>query len=134
MFKHFLLPTDGSPLSDAAVDKAVTFAKEAQAKITGLHVMPEWPITSTARATAKDHAETYLARVAEAAQAAGVACETLAVGSDHPYQEIIKTAETSKCDLIVMASHGRSAVQGLLLGSQTNKVLAHTKIPVLVYR
>lgn len=145
MFKHLLVPTDGSPLSEMAVQKAVAFAKEAQAKVTGLHVIPEFHIF-TYRAEmledtkeqyaqdAKAHAEKYLAVIAQAATQAGVPCETTSVISDHPYEAIIKIAADRSCDLIVMASHGRSGVQGQLIGSETQKVLTHSKLPVLVYR
>jgi nucleotide-binding universal stress UspA family protein len=71
-------------------------------------------------------------RVTDAANAAGVACETVQVEHDHPYQAIIATAKDKGCDIIVMASHGRSGLSAILLGSVTNKVLTHTNIPVLV--
>lgn len=80
----------------------------------------------------KQHAGKVLNHVAGAAKAAGVPCDTVQVEDDQPYRAIIKTAEDEGCDLIVMASHGRSGISAVLLGSVTNKVLTHTKIPVLV--
>ena len=145
MFKHLLLPIDGSELSEAAVQKGVAFAKSLNASITGFYVMPEFHIftyrtemvDNTKEEFAKDcraHADRYLAVVKKAAKAAGVDCDTSVATSDHPYEAIIKAAEKKGCDLIMMASHGRRGVQGLLLGSETQKVLTHSKIPVLVYR
>jgi nucleotide-binding universal stress UspA family protein len=145
MFKHLLLPTDGSELSEAAIRKGVQFAKTINAKVTGFYVMPEFHVFTyrtemledTKEQFAKDckaHADQFLAVIEKAAKAAGVACDTAVVTSDHTYEAIIKAAEKKGCDLIMMASHGRSGVQGLLLGSETHKVLTHSKIPVLVYR
>lgn len=145
MFKHLLVPTDGSPLSEAAIQQAVTFAKEVQAQITGLHVIPKFHIftyrvevledtKAQYRQDAKEHAERYLAVIAQAAKDAGVICQTTCVESDHPYEEIIKTAVERHCDLILMASHGRRGIQGQLLGSETQKVLTHCQVPVLVVR
>jgi nucleotide-binding universal stress UspA family protein len=80
------------------------------------------------------HGETTLAAAAQAAQAAGVVCEVLSVEHEQPYQAIIDTAAAKGCDLIVMASHGRRGMAALLLGSETVKVLTHSRIPVLVHR
>ena len=145
MFKHLLLPIDGSKLSEAALQKGVEFAKSLNARITGFYVMPEFHIFTyrtelvedTKEEFAKDcriHADQFLAVVEKAAKAAGVACDTAVATSDHPYEAIIQAAEEKNCDLIMMASHGRRGMQGLLLGSETQKVLTHSKIPVLVYR
>ncbi len=145
MFKHLLLPIDGSKLSEAAIQKGVQFAKSLNAKITGFYVMPEFHIFTyrtemvddTKEEFAKDcraHADRFLAVVATAAKAAGVACDIAVATSDHPYEAILQAAQEKKCDLIMMASHGRRGVQGLLLGSETQKVLTHSKIPVLVVR
>ncbi len=81
-----------------------------------------------------DHAEKTLGAVVRAAQAAGVACETVQVEHEHPYRAIIDIAEAKRCDLIVMASHGRHGVSAIVLGSETVKVLTHCKVPVLVHR
>ncbi|KWR91976.1 universal stress protein [Cupriavidus sp. IDO] len=145
MFKHILVPTDGSVLSDAAVRMAVTLAKAFEARITGLHVIPEFHVFTHRVDMLEDsqeryaqlaemHAERYLAVVAQAAQEAAVACETISVTHDHPYEAIIRTGEERNCDLIVMASHGRAGLQGLLIGSETQKVLTHCRIPVFVFR
>jgi nucleotide-binding universal stress UspA family protein len=145
MFKHLLLPTDGSELSDVAIKKGVQFAKTINAKITGIHVIPEFHVFTyrtemledTREQYAKDsraHAQQYLAVIETAAREAGVMCDTAYATSDQPYEVIIKTAVERGCDLIMMASHGRRGVQALLIGSETHKVLTHSKIPVLVYR
>ena len=148
MFKHILLPTDGSKLSNRAVRLGITFAKEVGARITTIHAVPEFRmvveegLVSPAAAELKkrfeaeslEHARKMLARIEKAAQEAGVECESVTVVSDYPYQVIIDTAKKKKCDLILMASHGRRGITGLLLGSETAKVLTHSKIPVLVVR
>jgi nucleotide-binding universal stress UspA family protein len=145
MFKHLLLPTDGSPSSHDAIEKAVGFAKSAQAQVTGLYVMPEFHVLTYRVETMEDtkaqfaadcraHAKKYLDVIQQAADQAGVTCRTVSVSSDHPFEAIIGTAEKDACDLIVMASHGRAGLRALLLGSETLKVLTHSKIPVLVFR
>ncbi|EEA01026.1 UspA domain protein [Burkholderia sp. H160] len=124
---------------------AVSVAKTFDAKVTGIHVIPEFHLltydsemladTPTNHARhARKHAEKYLAFVEKVATDAAVLCTTTWVVSDHPYQAIIKAAQERQCDLIVMASHGRRGISGLLLGSETQKVLTHSRIPVLVYR
>jgi nucleotide-binding universal stress UspA family protein len=148
MFKHLLLPTDGSKLADRAVQRGIEFAKEIKAQVTAVHVIPEFtmmadesfvlPTSADLKRRydkeAKARAEKMLAKIGERAQAAGVKSEGIAVMGDRPYEEIIETAKKRKCDLIVMASHGRRGLSGLLLGSETSKVLTHSKIPVLVVR
>jgi nucleotide-binding universal stress UspA family protein len=145
MFTHILLPTDGSPLSEAAIRQGIQFAKGINAKITGFYVMPEFHVFTyrtemledTKEEFAKDcetHARQYLGVIEKVAKEAGVACDTTFATDDHPYEAIIKAAEKQGCDLIMMASHGRRGVQGILIGSETQKVLTHSKIPVLVYR
>jgi nucleotide-binding universal stress UspA family protein len=145
MFKHILLPTDGSNLSQVAIQKGVQLAKSVQAKITGISVVPEQKyilyqtdiIVQKKEETVKHHklqASRNLAVIEKAAKVAGVPCETLCEIGDHPYEAIIKVAEKRGCDLIMMASHGRRGLKGLLLGSETQKVLTHSRIPVLVHR
>lgn len=145
MFKHLLLPTDGSDLSVAAILKGIQVARGMNAKVTGFHVLPEFHVltyqTEMLGSTeeefqrhAKAQAEQYLGVIVRAAKEANVVCETASSVSDHPYEEIILAAGERVCDLIVMASHGRKGLQGLLLGSETQKVLTHSVIPVLVYR
>lgn len=147
MFKHILVPTDGSQLSQETARRAVAFAKESGARITAFFAKPEYPITYFGEGALIDpttpekfaemadrQAEEVLGFVRQECAAAGVECDTVSVVSDVPYQAIIETAEKAGCDLIFMASHGRRGISGLLLGSETHKVLTHSKIPVLVYR
>jgi nucleotide-binding universal stress UspA family protein len=145
MFTHLLVPTDGSPLSDIAIQMAVTVAKENHAKLTALHVLPEFRVFAYGAEmpadteehflkVARQHAEDYLAAVTKAATQAGVECETVATTRAHPYEAIVSIATQRSCDLIVMASHGRSGLRALLIGSETQKVLTHSDVPVLVVR
>jgi nucleotide-binding universal stress UspA family protein len=145
MFNHLLVPTDGSALSEVAVQMAVTLAAENDASVTGLHVMPEFHVMAYGSEMLRDteekfvqanreRAEAFLAAVTKAATQASVICETVATTCAHPYEAIISIAIERNCDLIVMASHGRSGVRGLLIGSETQKVLTHSAIPVLVVR
>ena len=146
MFKSILVPTDGAELSQRAVRTAVELAKVHEARITGIHVIPDYhlliayegafdPVTEERiEEEAKTRAETYLAFVRKAAEDAGVPCDTVCETSDHPHDAILKTASARKCDLIVMTSHGRKGLAAMLLGSETRKVLTHGKIPVLVVR
>ncbi|MGO4305994.1 MULTISPECIES: universal stress protein [unclassified Cupriavidus] len=145
MFNHLLLPVDGSALSESAFHKAIAFAGEMNARVTAIRVCPDYHILAyhtemlsdtreQYKEAAWENATHYLSRLAREAGAAGVDCQTLYSVSDHPYEAIIKAAEDRECDLIVMASHGRRGVQGVLIGSETQKVLTHSKIPVLVYR
>lgn len=145
MFKHLLLPTDGSELSLAAVRHGVRFAKECGAHVTGVSVTPQFHVLTFNTTMIEDTKEVFLAeshaqaqrnlaQLKKAADDAGVSCDTEIAVSDHPYEAIVRVAETAGCDLIMMASHGRHGAQALLLGSETQKVLTHTRIPVLVYR
>jgi nucleotide-binding universal stress UspA family protein len=146
MYRNILIATDGSELAGKAVSHGVSLAKLANAKITALIVeapfnvfnVPESQTRQMSEAFAKhaehikQHATKVMNHVADAAKAAGVTCEMVQLEHEQPYEAIIKTAEDKGCDLIVMASHGRSGISAVLLGSVTNKVLTHTKIPVLV--
>jgi len=145
MYTHILIPTDGSELAGKAVQHGIALAKRIGAKATALTVLPPFHVLTTDTRMLEDtpaqykvrmqaHAEKTLGAVAQAAQAAGVACEMVHVEHEHPYQAIIDTAESKGCDLIVMASHGRHGISAILLGSETVKVLTHSKIPVLVHR
>lgn len=147
MFKHILVPTDGSELSQATAERAVSFAKEAGARITAFYSKPEYPIAYFGEGALIDpttpekfaelseqQSTEYLGMVEKLCAEAGVPCSKLSVTSDVPYEAIIEAAETTGCDLIFMASHGRRGISGFLLGSETNKVLTHSKVPVLVYR
>lgn len=148
MFRKILVPTDGSRLAAKGVKSGVRLAKALGAKVVGGYVIAPYspPVYGEAAmyvpgATPQDYkkvtekqAKKALAAVAIEAEAAGVACETQFVIDAPPWQGILKIARARKCDAIVMASHGRGGIGGLLLGSETNGVLAHSKIPVLVCR
>ena len=145
MFKHLLLPTDGSDASQRTVLEGVRLAKEFNAKITGISVVPEFHLLTFNTTMIEDTREVFIAEnrsqangyltvLNKAADEAGVPCEIEVVLSDHPYEAIIHAAKNKGCDLIMMASHGRRGMQSILIGSETQKVLTHSKIPVLVYR
>jgi nucleotide-binding universal stress UspA family protein len=148
MFQHILIPTDGSDLSQKAISDGIRFARSMGARVTGFCArrqariqLPEhWDAgdyeSSVAELEAEidEEAKRHLALIENAAREAGVSCHCLSLVSDSPFEAIIRAAEGQGCDLIVMASHGRRGVTGLLLGSETMKVLTHCKIPVLVCR
>lgn len=147
MYKHILLPTDGSALSERAVGSGIQFAKAMGARVTGLHVTPRvstTPLEEWAHATSKPRsqlqtmfnkrAKQYVAVIQEKARSAGVRCQGLCVVGDSPYEEIIKTARNRGCDLIYMASHGKKGVSAVVLGSETLKVITYSPVPVLVHR
>ena len=145
MYKHVLIPTDGSPLSEAAIHQGVALAKVLSARVTGVTATPSFraiavePMMITDTPAQWEHdcrerAEQCLAVVRAIAKIAGVPCETTRVVDDNPYRAIIATAQSQGCDLIVMASHGRRGLSAFVLGSETTKVLTHSKIPVLVCR
>lgn len=158
MYRNILVPTDGSPLSAKAVEQALSLAKSVGARITVLHVVPPLAELPAAEVT-----ETYGSLVDEGyilpssignavqerlaarskamleaacarAAATGVECESIVATSSAPHEAIIHQAAVSGCDLILMASHGRKGVQAIVLGSETTKVLVHSKLPVLVVR
>jgi nucleotide-binding universal stress UspA family protein len=145
MFKHVLIPTDGSSFSESTVKNGIKLAKEMNAKVTGLHVTaPFHVLTADSKALTDTRAEyesrskaaakEVIAAFDKVAKSEGVSCDSAFVAAEHPYEAIISAARDNGCDLILMASHGRRGVQGLLIGSETQKVLTHSKIPVLVYR
>jgi nucleotide-binding universal stress UspA family protein len=148
MFKHIMLPTDGSELSNAAVHEGIRFAKSIGAKVTGICVMPSQhpffyegmnaevylELQAEKRKELREVAEAFLSVIEKGAREAGIPCNVVVETSDHPYEAIVQVAERIQCDLIMMASHGRRGVKAVLLGSETQKVLTHSKIPVLVYR
>lgn len=147
MFKHILVPTDGSPLSEGTVSRAISFAKDAGARITFFYAQPDFPMPIYGEGalidpttpeqfskSAEAEAMKILNRAKSEADAAGVAADTDTVVNEVPYEAVIDAAERHGCDLIFMASHGRRGIAGLLLGSETQKVLTHSKVPVLVYR
>jgi nucleotide-binding universal stress UspA family protein len=145
MFKHILIPTDGSDLSRKAVLYGVQLAKSCGAKVTSITVTDPYraatmdavliPIDEQDYEEAsRQMSERAMEQVKMAAEAAGIKCETLREIHDQAYRAIIDAAHALSCDLIVMASHGRRGLSALLLGSETVKVLTHSTIPVLVYR
>lgn len=145
MFKHILLPVDGSELSLRAADTGIALAASLGARIHVLHVLPPFPAATyfaavaqanetmyIERATAK--AERLLAEVDQRAQAAGVPSKSGHVTDSRPDCAIAGAVTKYRCDLIVMATHGRRGVERLLLGSVTQKVLLAAEVPVLVCR
>lgn len=146
MYRKILLPTDGSALCDSAAQKGIDFAKFAGASIVAFHAIPATSYLIYTEAGPSDvlaeqferEARVRGERLVEALKSrageAGVSCETLLLTHDHPWEGIIEAANTTACDLIFMASHGRRGLSAMLLGSETARVLTHTKIPVMVYR
>jgi nucleotide-binding universal stress UspA family protein len=147
MYKRILVPTDGSALSRQAVQAAVAFARNIDAGIIGIHVIPKihqdqldaWVHhdphhAGRQQALFERVADEYLTFVANSALAEGVPCKHLVVKGDEPHQAIIRTAEHEHCDLIFMASHGWKGDTATLLGSETLKVLQHSAVPVLVHK
>ena len=148
-YKHILLPVDGSELARKAEKECFAFAKSTGAKVTVIHVvshyylhMQPWgaprsvhtKIEKAHEEEARKIAQKMISAITTRAKAEGVKCDGLVVIGDQPFEEIVNSAEKSKCDLIMMASHGRRGFEGVLLGSETQKVLTHTKIPVLVVK
>ncbi len=165
MYKHILIPTDGSPLSRKAIEEAVSLAKALGGRVTGITVIPEfdtpdahrdfiraygqgWTMPGTLPegpppppATADEHeqraqgmAAHYLGAIETAANSQDVPYEGVYRIHGHPYEAIIETARNRGCDLIAMASHGWRGVKGIVLGSETHKVITHGTLPVLVLR
>ena len=147
MYKHILVPTDGSKLSLKAAKQAIKLAKVLGAKITGFHAAPDFsstyygdghivrvPPAQTQAEFAQKEARRCLSAIEVEAEVEKVDCDVFYTVSDSPYQAIIDAAKKKKCDLIVMASHGRRGLSALVLGSETHKVLVHSKIPVLICR
>jgi nucleotide-binding universal stress UspA family protein len=147
MFKRILIPTDGSTLSRRAAKAGIRFAKAVGARVIAYHgtetnlpylagdgTLIDATLIETLEKTARQRGARYVAEVAKAARAAGVACETYVTRPVTPSQGIIGAAKRKKCDAIFMASHGRGGVASLILGSVAQSVLAHSRIPVVVYR
>ena len=148
MFKHILIATDGSELAEKAVAHGIELAKYLNAKVTAVTVAESWdPLSMAALAERNipnpvaDYEERMVASAnrilwsaSEAAKKLGQSCSTIYVKDSHPADGILETARAQDCDLIVMASHGRRGLSKLLLGSQANKVVTLSSIPVLIYR
>ncbi len=148
-YKHIMLPVDGSDTSRRAEKECIAFAKSCGAKVTAIHVVSHFQlhiqpwaaprsvhtkIEKQHEEEARDLAQKMINELAARAKEEGVECDGLVVVGDHPYEEIVNNADSRKCDLIMMASHGRRGLGGVLLSSETVKVLTHSRIPVLVVR
>lgn len=146
MFKHILIPTDGSTIALKAAKAGIRFAAESGARVTVFHAIEQWqpaytsPDLASSRTfvdfdkVARERGAAEVAAVAKLAEAAGVPFASLVSKSSAPYEAIAEAARKRKCDLIWMASHGRTGVARLMMGSVTLKVLAHATVPVVVYR
>lgn len=145
MYKHILVPTDGTDLSRQAVVRSLELAKALGARVTVLRVSGKpahlvvlgvdiTELPEDIRARIRKEIEDHFAWVQSEAAARGVPCETVRVESEHTWKGIIETAKARGCDLIAMAAHGRSGIAARLLGSETKKVLTHSETPVLIYR
>jgi nucleotide-binding universal stress UspA family protein len=144
MYKRILVPTDGSEITAKAVKTAVELAKMAGAELLAIGVKEPFPYSAISEMQPVPPQEFYDAQermassrvkaVVDAAKAAGLACQAHTVEALHPWEAIIEHARDKQCDLIVMASHGRRGMSALLLGSETQKVLTHSGLPVLVVR
>jgi nucleotide-binding universal stress UspA family protein len=149
VYKHILVPTDGSKLSNKAVEHATELARELGAKLTAFYASPDYPLPASTYADAvvyepvskKEYAELaarearkVLDAAVKKAQSGGVECDTVHVIAASPWEAILAAAKKHKVDAIVMASHGRRGVSALLIGSETQKVLTHSKLPVVVVR
>ena len=140
MYRHILIPTDGSELADRGVAHGLALAKSVGAKVSVIFVVEPFPemtgrfLETVARYVElrKEQARSELDRAANAAKEAGISCETIQAENAQPHQGIIAAAEDKDCDLIVMSSHGRSGLSALLIGSVTNKVVTYARTPVLV--
>ena len=148
LFRHILIPTDGSALAAKGIKAGIKLARALGARVSGVYVMqpylapaysePAMYMTGAALAdwekAGKAQAKKALAAIARAAKAAGVRCATRVEEEMQPWRGILQAARRGKCDAIAMASHGRGGLGGAILGSQTSRVLAHSKLPVLVIR
>jgi len=146
MFKHILMPTDGSEHSQGAVRRGIELAKLCGAKVTGIHVMPDYRllvasgdlespgVDENLDEQARMQAERFLAFVQGTADAAGVPCETVIAQGQHPYDAIVDTANARGCDLIVMTARHRTGLLSLIMGNEASRVLHRASIPVLTFR
>lgn len=147
MFKKILVPTDGSPLSEKAINAAVEFARETGGELVALSVAEPYVYSGIGEGSgivppnlkaydeqAQELAQQHVKKVADVARAADIPCKTTIALSFRPYEEIIRVADECNCDVIFMASHGRKGLNKLFVGSETQKVLAHSALPVLVFR
>ncbi len=146
MFKHILMPTDGSAHSEKAVERGIELAKLCGAKVTGIHVMQDYQMMMASEGMvppgmeeqmdkqAREQAASFLAFVQKSADTAGVPCETMIAKGHHPYDAIVDTANDRGCDLIVMTARYRKGLVALVMGSEASRVLHRASIPVLIFR
>ena len=146
MFKHILMPTDGSAHSNGAIERGIELAKLCGAKVTGIHVMQDYQMMVASEGLvppgmeeqmdkqAREQAAGFLAFVQKTADAAGVPCETLVAKGHQPYDAIVDTANARGCDLIVMTARFRKGLAALIIGSEASRVLHRSSIPVLTFR
>jgi nucleotide-binding universal stress UspA family protein len=146
MFKHILMPTDGSEHSERAVERGIELAKLCGARVTGIHVMPDYRmliasgdmespgIDENMDEQARAQATRFLAFVQRTADAAGVPCDTLMAKGQHPYDAIVDAANERGCDLIVMTARHRKGLVSMIMGSEASRVLHRASIPVLTFR
>ena len=146
MFKHILMPTDGSGHSERAIERGIELAKLCGARITGIHVVPDYRLTMaddtsfdpTVREKmdeeARAHADKFLAFVRQTAESQGVPCDVVIATNSQPFDAIINAANERGCDLIVMTSRYRKGLVSLIMGSEASRVLHRASIPVLVFR
>ena len=147
MYKRILVPTDGSALSRKAIRSAIDLASSVGAEVLALNVVPRYPVSffegqmpvsqqETARVEKQwaEHGQAVADEVGKAAEKAGVKAKAITVRSNLVAEAILGAARKNKCDLVVMASHGRKGLKRLLLGSETQHVLTHGDVPVLVLR
>jgi len=144
MFKRILVPTDGSDITSKAIATAIELARSIGAELYTISVKEPFPYSAISEMQPTPPQEFFDAQeriaakrvlaVVEQSQQAGVSCQSQTVEALHPWEAIIDHAKRMQCDLLVMASHGRRGVSALLLGSETQKVLTHSKVPVLIVR
>jgi nucleotide-binding universal stress UspA family protein len=146
MFKHILMPTDGSGHSERAIERGIELAKLCGAKVTGIHVMPDYRLAiaddgsldaglhDKMDAEARERAESFLAFVKKSADAQGVPCDTVMATNSQPFDAIVNTANERGCDPIVMTARSRKGLVSLLMGSEATRVLHRASIAVLVFR
>ena len=146
MFKHILMPTDGSEHSERAVERGIELAKLCGAQVTGIHVMPDYRmmiasegmvspgVEENVEADARARAASFLAFVQKTADAAGVPCDTVVATNHRPYDAIVDTANERGCDLIVMTARYRKGLVSLIMGNEATRVLHRASIPVLTFR
>lgn len=145
MYKNILIATDGSALSEKAIHHGLAVAKAMNAEVTIATATEPWEAVIVGEVamvlppqkyeeTAAANAANILKAAKEIADKDGVACHTLHINGRHPAEGIVEAAELRGCDLIVMASHGRRGLSRLVLGSQANEVVTHSKVPVLIIR